>query len=97
MDKLAALEVVFQAIDVVNGLRTENEQVPRTPDVVLAGPQGALDSLGLVTLILDVENRVKTAAGIEIGLLDNADFGDDLERIRTPEALADLVLEQMPQ
>lgn len=97
MDKLAALEVVFQAIDVVNGLQTENEQIPRTPDVVLTGPGGALDSLGLVTLILNVENRVKMAVGVEIGLLDDGDFGDGLERIRTPEAIAELVLEQMPQ
>jgi len=97
MDKLMALKVVFQALDVVNSLRTEREQVPHSPDVLLAGPDGALDSLGLVTLILNVETRVRMLAGVEIGLLDDCDFGDDLERLRTPEAIAELVLEQMPQ
>ncbi len=97
MDRFAVLEVVFQAIDVINGLRTEDEQVPRTPDAVLAGPGGALDSLALVTLILNVESRVEGATGVEIGLLDDGDFGDDLERIRTPEAITELVLNQLPQ
>ncbi len=92
MDKPAALEAVFQAIDVVNGLRTETEQLARTPDVVLAGPDGALDSLALVTLILAVESRVKAATGVEIGLLDEGDFGDDLDRIRTPKAIVELVM-----
>lgn len=97
MDKASVLETVFQAIDVVNGLRTEDEQVPLDPDVVLVGPGGALDSLALVTLILNVESGVQEAAGVQIAILDGVDFGDSLERILTPKAIAELVISLLPQ
>lgn len=92
MDNTTALEIVFEAIDVVNGLRLEDEQVPRDPEVILVGPGGALDSLALVTLILSVETGVKEATGVDIVMWDNVEFGDNLERIRTPEAIAKTVI-----
>ena len=58
MDLPTALDVVYNAIDVVNDLRQANDQIARTPDVALAGEGGCLDSLALATLILAVERRV---------------------------------------
>ena len=96
MDNTTALEIVFQAIDVVNGLRLEDEQLPRDPEVILVGPDGALDSLALATLILSVETGVQEEAGVDIVILDNIEFGDDLERIRTPEAIAKMIVGLLP-
>ena len=95
MDRATSLDIVYQAIDVVNGLRSETEQLAKTPDLLLAGEGGALDSLALVTLILAVESRVSTLAGAEIGLLDDSDFGEDAGGLRSPAALADLILERL--
>lgn len=91
MDKSALLQVVYQAIDVVNELRGDDEQIPKRDDVVLAGSDGVLDSLALVTLILAVESKVAELTGESVGLLDDSDFSDDVDRIRTPSAIVELV------
>ena len=95
MDRATALDIVYQALDVVNGLRSEAEQLAKSPDLVLAGDGGVLDSLALVTLILAVESRVSTLAGAEIGLLDDSEFGADAGGLRSPGALADLIMERL--
>lgn len=95
MDRATALDMVYQAIEVVNGLRSETEQLARSPDLVLAGDGGVLDSLALVTLILAIESRVTAATGTEIGLLDDSGFGEDAGGLRTPATLADLILERL--
>jgi hypothetical protein len=95
MDLPKAMEVVYHAIDMVNDLRSENDQVAKAPDVVLAGEGGCLDSLALATLILAVERRVADLSGQEVTLLDESEFDPQFTRFASPSALAALIVEKL--
>lgn len=95
MDSAAILEVIYSAIDSVNELRQADSLVPKTPDVVLAGEGGLLDSLALITLILAVERRVADVTGREINLMDGDQFDPQFRQFATPTAFAQFVQEKL--
>lgn len=71
MEKELVLErIVTQAIDELNLQRAADQQLSSGPDTPLFGAAGSLDSLGLVVLISEVENRLEEAFGLRINLAD---------------------------
>lgn len=64
-----------------------------SPATVLFGPEGALDSLGLVHLIADVESRVAEATGREIIIADERAMSRSRSPFRTIETLVDYLAE----
>lgn len=94
MNKQVALEIIYAAIDVINDMRPENEQLPKSPDLVLAGEGGVLDSLALVTLTLAVERKVSAIVGREVNLVTEH-FDSEMTDLHTPTALAGLVLRRI--
>jgi hypothetical protein len=94
MDFERALSVVYEALAAANELRAADDAVIPGPDVVLAGDDGVLDSLGLTTLILSIESRIHDITGREVSLLQGEDFEAQLERLRTPATIAGLIVEQ---
>ncbi len=59
---------VYAAIESFNA--DEVQQVARQDDCVLLGPGGAVDSLGLVRLVMVVERRIEDDFGTPISLTD---------------------------
>jgi acyl carrier protein len=64
------LQAVYTAIDEVNEQLPSGGQIPRSPDAILFGQAGALDSLGLVSLIVAVEQSVENELGATVTLAD---------------------------
>jgi len=94
MEMTTALAIVYGALDVVNGTRAPDEQLPKTPDVALAGDGGSLDSLALVTLVLAVERAAAAATGTGVSLLDEQ-ADPRMSAYRTPSTLASLLVERL--
>jgi hypothetical protein len=94
MEFQLALDVVYKGLESVNALRSPEAAVSLTPDVILAGEGGNLDSLELVTLVLAIERRVRELTGQEVSLLDGDDFEHQLPAFRNPSLLADLIVEK---
>ncbi len=92
MNSQQALDIVFDAIDVVNRQRADDNQISKRSDVILIGDGGALDSLGFVTLILAIERRVADVVGVEIELLDGEGYGVESFDSRTASSFCDLIL-----
>ena len=97
MDFDRALSTIYAALDAVNEIRPSDDAIVPAPDLVLAGDEGVLDSLGLTTLILSVENRIYDLTGREVSLLQESDFESQLAAFRTPSTLAELIVEKMRQ
>ncbi len=95
MDHSAALELVYEAIDAANELRSADKQIPRAPDIALTGPDGALDSLGLATTLLAIERRIEDATGEAVVLLDDsvADVELAMKQLETPDSIARMIVE----
>jgi len=68
----AITECVFRAIDRVNELLPPGEQVSKSASSILAGPAGALDSMGLINLLLEVESQIASALHRQISVVDLA-------------------------
>jgi acyl carrier protein len=62
-------QIVLSALRSVNEGRHPNEQLPVSPTAAVFGSGSPLDSLGLVTLLIDIEERLADQ-GIEIVLSD---------------------------
>jgi acyl carrier protein len=86
-----ALSLLYSALQTVNELRPPDDAIAQDPDIVLVGDDGVLDSLGITTLILSLENRLRDA-GRDVALLEGDDFESEMSRFRTPATIARLIV-----
>ena len=71
---MANKERIFQAInnavDEINEQQSKEKSLAKSPDTVLFGRAGKLDSLGLVSLIVAVEQHIQAEFGSDVTLAD---------------------------
>jgi hypothetical protein len=92
MERDGVLEEIYTAVRRANELREPDAQVACAEDTVLYGPAGSLDSLGLVSLLMDVEEAVGTRAGTALTLTDEHAMSMHRNPFRTIGSLADYVV-----
>jgi acyl carrier protein len=63
--------IILKALNDVNEERNPDERVTVTLDVSLYGSDAVLDSLSLVSFIVDVESAISEKLGFEISLSDD--------------------------
>ena len=66
----AILKTIYGCIDELNQQLPENGRLVKSAETVLAGDGGVLDSLGLITLLVDIEQVLAERHGITVALLD---------------------------
>jgi acyl carrier protein len=85
--------LIYSAIDALNSERPPEDQVPHALDTVLFGEDSRLDSLSLVSLIVDVETRMNADHALGISLADDRALARPQSPYATVRALRDYVLE----
>src|SRR5690349_19590907 len=75
----------------------EDRPVPGAPDTVLLGPQGAVDSLGLVRLVMTVERQVEDDFGVAVSLTDEKAMSQRNSPFRSVGALTDYIVAGLNQ
>jgi hypothetical protein len=89
LDEERALELIYSAVDEVNGQLPPGARLQKRRDTVLFGDGSALDSLAFVNLLVAVEGEVERAGGPPISLLDEMSKGEDGgNRLRTIGSMA---------
>jgi acyl carrier protein len=83
------LTAIYEAIDEVNALRPATQQLPKTPDTILMGEGGRLDSLGLVNLVVAAEQRLQDAFGARVTLASDRAMSQRNSPFRTVRSLAE--------
>jgi acyl carrier protein len=81
------LKSVLAAIAAFNA--SENASVPAAPDTVLLGAGGAVDSLGLVRLVMMIERQVEDDFEVPVSLTDEKALSQRNSPFRSVGALAD--------
>jgi acyl carrier protein len=77
-------QIVFDALNDLSATLPDEDGIARlTLDSPLFGENGALDSLGLVNLVVLTERRVEDAYGTEISLADDNALAADENPFRT--------------
>jgi acyl carrier protein len=62
--------VLSSAIDAVNELLPDDRPLSKSPNTVLLGETGELDSMGFVNLVAAVEEQLEKQCGIRYALVD---------------------------
>jgi hypothetical protein len=95
MDRDRVLHLVYEAIDVINQQLPAAKRLRKSPDTVIAGTGGVLDSLGIVTFVLTLEDKVGEATGASVQLLERDVLVED-SPLQTVRALTDYIVACQP-
>ncbi len=64
-------EAVFRAVDEVNLQLVEQPKIEKSSDTALLGPSSNLGSLGLISLLVAIEQQVQNEFGVALNLAED--------------------------
>jgi len=77
-------EAVFRAIDEVNQQLSKEQQIGKSVDTVLFGNSGNLESLGLISLLVAVEEEIEKEFHVTINLaVDESAMSEEASPLST--------------
>jgi D-alanine--poly(phosphoribitol) ligase subunit 2 len=88
MQDAEIVQLVYQVLDEMNEQLPEESRLDKSPDTILFGANGKLDSLGLVTLITLTEEKVEDALGTPIVLADDRALSQGSSPFQTVASLS---------
>jgi hypothetical protein len=88
MQRDQAFQLVYDAIDVVNRQLPASRRLAKSPDTVIVGPSGVLDSLGIVSFVITLEERAGEVLNGPAMLLDSAALAGEDTPLQTVATLA---------
>lgn len=91
IDKNEIIGIIFNCIEDIN--QKNGSHISKTVNTELFGPESALDSLGLVNLIVGVEEAINEKYDISINIADERAMSKRNSPFRSVESLTDHILE----
>lgn len=91
------LHSLYAAVDEVNEQLPGQQQVEKSTTAILFGKTGKLDSLGLVNLILAVEEQIEQDFGVAITIADERAMSQKHSPFRTIGALQEYIGELLQE
>lgn len=88
------LQVVYRCVDEANRMLPPESRLARQPQTVLVGENGALDSLALINLLVDLEESLQAQLGVSCFLLDESLLVDPDGPFRDVGALAQWIADK---
>ena len=89
--KVKILQLIYEAIDVLNEQLPDEEQLEKSSDTKLFGSGSKLDSLGLINLVVAVEQNIEDEFDVTITLADERAMSQETSPFRTVGTLADYI------
>jgi acyl carrier protein len=83
-------EVVLEALRSANLSRPRDEQLSVSEDAIIFGPGSPLDSMGLVALLIDVEEAL-LASGVRVSLSDDRAMSQSRSPFRSVPRLVEFI------
>jgi hypothetical protein len=93
LTRSVALSAVYSAIDEINLSLDDDKKLPRSPDTVIFGPSGMVDSVTLVNLVMAAETHLFELTGKEVLLASEDAMSRRKSPYRSASALADYAVE----
>jgi acyl carrier protein len=85
------LKVIFKGIDSVNDIRPKEAHIGKQSGVALMGESGGLDSLGMVNLIVAIEQQIEEQFHVTLDLADDEAMSMKDNPFATVESLANYI------
>jgi acyl carrier protein len=92
-DQERVQQAVYRAVDELNKQLPKGTAVDKSRDAVLYGKTGKLESIDVVTLIMEVEDQVKAEFGASITIADDRAMSRENSPFLTVGTLTDYVAE----
>lgn len=92
LDHDAVQAIVLAALETINEERDADDKLVVTPSTRLFGADAELDSLALVSVIVDVEEAVSQAAGRTVQLTDDRAMSQDVSPFTDVQTLTGYVV-----
>ena len=89
------LELIYSIIDDHNKLNPDDLKLEKSLDTELLGSSGNLDSLGLVSFLVDVENIINRNIVTQITVIDEVLFLDENGPYSNIGTLTDYIFKQI--
>jgi acyl carrier protein len=90
-NKEKIIHSIYKAIDEVNQQFSEELRLEKSLNTSLLGGRSKLDSLGFVTLIVTIEQKIEEELGISISLMDKVVVSQQIDPFETIGALSDYI------
>ena len=84
-------ELLFEVIGEVNEQLPEDQRIEKKKSTLLFGEDGVLDSLGLVNLIISIEQKIQDELGSTVVLVDEAAMSQTSSPFRSVDVLIDYI------
>ncbi len=85
------LRMIYHAIDEINSQLSDNQQLKKSEGTVLYGNEGNLDSLGLVNLLVIIEQNIEDEYDVSITIADEKAMSHKHSPFKTINSLADYI------
>lgn len=85
------LSLIYEAIDEVNEQLPASQRLEKSPETVLFGKSAQLDSLGLVNLVVAIEQGLSDQFNVAVMLANEKAFSQKSSPFRTVGSLAEYV------
>ena len=93
MEKQQILDAIYNAIDEINEQQEDTDlKIEKKLSAILFGQKGSLDSLGLVSFIMALQEIILELFDVEIMLADERTLAQENSPFRTVGALAEYIL-----
>ncbi len=93
VDQSRVRAIIFRALGALNSEQPADQQIPLERETQLFGPQAQIDSLSLVSLVVDVESDVNTEFDVELSLTDDRAMMREVSPFLSVGTLEDYVCE----
>ena len=87
-DNTKVMQTVLEAVDELNEQLPKEERLEKSVDTPLFGDGGRLDSLGLVSLVTTLEQKIEENFGVTATLLEDIADLEDENPFRNIKSLA---------
>lgn len=87
--------VIFNSIGEINSVLPADKHLDKNENTVLYGQKSKLDSLGLVNLIVEVEQRLEDELGISVDLTDEKALSQKNSPFISVKSLTEYILNHL--
>lgn len=94
MDRNAVVRLITETVDGYR-LAIHGPGAPIDANARLFGPAGVLDSLGLVSVLVEIEQRIADSGSGKVSLMDDRAMSRSHSPFATVGSLADYLLERL--
>ena len=95
ISKELVLKQIYGAIDEHNKINPDDLKLVKSMETIFVGLNGSLDSLGLLTLLVEIENNVRVNIKEDFSIIDEMLLGDEEGPYKNVENLAKYITKKL--